>query len=302
MERETNYLIPVHCPVCSGSLNKKLFSVYHNKSSVLKLLELDKENAAVDIVVCERCGHRYMTPVIQQELMTKYYSILNSEFYHNSDPQIVNLNYKEYLAYAKKIKSLKTSGKILEVGCGKGYLLKTLEQLGYDCYGVEPSPMAYAHAKNSLGLNVENKFLADSTFYTQKFDVIILIDVVEHITNMQNFMKEITTVMNEGAIIFIGTGNIDSLNAKIAGADWGYFLSWEHVSFFNIKSMHYLLQKNNFTNINIEKTSLQHKPLQNLSEFIKNLFKKIINRFLKTKYYHGICYDHFIVTATYQKH
>jgi cyclopropane fatty-acyl-phospholipid synthase-like methyltransferase len=233
--------------------------------------------------------------------MIKYYSILNSEFYHTSIHQAGNYNYKEYQVYAEKIKGLKKSGKILEIGCGNGFLLKTLEKSGYDCYGVEPSPMAYSHAKNELGLKVENSFLKASSFYTQKFDVIILMDVVEHIIDMHSFMDEVKTVLNDGGIIFIGTGNINSLNAKIAGADWGYFLSWEHVSFFNEKSMQYLLQKNNFTDIKINKTSLQHKPLQNAAEFIKNLFKKIINPFLKVKYYHGICYDHFIVTATYQK-
>jgi len=300
--RKEDYLEQISCPVCGRNAHRKLFPVFHNDSNVLELLELKTINEAVDIVACKICDHRYMTPVVKLELMNRYYSILNSEFYHASNSEPCNYNFKEYNDYGKMIKGLRNNGKILEIGCGNGFLLKALEKLGYDCYGVEPSPMAYNHAKNNLGLNVENTFLSASSFNIQKFDVIILIDVVEHITDMQTFMKEVTSVMNEDGIIFIGTGNIDSVNAKIAGSNWGYFLSWEHVSFFNKKSMHYMLHKNNFTNIKIEKTSLQHKPLQNLSEFIKNLFKKIINRFLRTKYYHGICYDHFIVTATYQRH
>jgi 2-polyprenyl-3-methyl-5-hydroxy-6-metoxy-1,4-benzoquinol methylase len=299
--RREDYLEQISCPVCGGNDHRKLFPIFHNNSNVLELLELKTVSEAVDIVACKICDHRYMTPVVKQEFMNRYYSILNSEFYHASNNEPFNYNFKEYNDYGEMIKGIKASGKILEIGCGNGFLLKMLEKLGYDCYGVEPSPMAYNHAKKKLGLNVENKFLTASSFYTQKFDVVILIDVVEHITGMQTFMKEVSSVMKEGGSIFIGTGNIDSLNAKIAGANWGYFLSWEHVSFFNKKSMQYLLQKNHFTNIKIEKTSLQHKPLQNLSEFIKNLFKKMANPLLKTKYYHGICYDHFIVTATYQK-
>ena len=303
MAKTENYLHTINCPVCGGNNGRKLYSVSHNKSSVLELLQLNIESEAADILVCKICSHKYMNPVINFELMVRYYSILNSEFHHNSKKPKDNHNYKEYKEYGTIIKALKNTGKVLEIGCGTGYLLKALEKLGYDCYGVEPSPMAYNHAKNKLGLNVENEFLAASSFYSQKFDVIILIDVVEHITNMQIFMQEITSVLNEGGIIFIGTGNSDSLNAKIAGPNWGYFLSWEHVSFFNKESMKYLLQKNNFKNIKIKKTSLQHKPLQNLWEFfIKNMVKKLVNPFLKVKYYHGISYDHFIVTATYKKH
>lgn len=300
MERE-NYLDKINCPVCGADNNRKLFPVFHSNSNVLEILGFGENDEAVDIVVCKECSHNYMTPVVKGQLMNKYYSILNSEFYHNSDTPALNHNYREYSDYCKMIGALKNTGKILEVGCGNGYLLKNLETLGYDCYGVEPSPMAYTYAKEKLGLNVENKFLAESSFYNKKFDVVILIDVVEHIMDMQTFMKEITTVLNDGGIIFIGTGNIDSLNAKIAGPNWGYFLSWEHVSFFNKQSMQYILQKNNFFNIKINETSLQHKPIQNISEFAKNLFKKMINPFLKTKYYHGICFDHFIVTATYKK-
>jgi 2-polyprenyl-3-methyl-5-hydroxy-6-metoxy-1,4-benzoquinol methylase len=245
MAQKENCLVAINCPVCGGNKSKKLFSVLHNQSTVLELLQLNTANKAVDIIVCEICSHRYMSPVINQELINRYYSVLNSEYYHNSknNNQTHNHNFKEYQQYGKIIKSLKNTGKVLEIGCGNGYLLKTLEALGYDCNGVEPSPMASNYAKNKLGLNVENKFLSESSFCTQKFDVIILMDVVEHIIYMQNFMKEITSILNDGGIIFIGTGNISSLNAKIAGANWGYFLSWEHVSFFNKESMQYLLQK-----------------------------------------------------------
>lgn len=297
-----DYLNSIICPVCGGNKNTKRFSIFHNRSNVLDLLGLKTNKEMVDIVLCKICNHSYMSPVIKSELMEKYYSILNSEFYHKSkNRDTTNHNYKEYNEYGKIINGLKSTGKVLEVGCGKGHLLKKLEELGYVCYGIEPSPLAYNHAKNILNLNVENTFLSTSSFYEKKFDVVILIDVVEHIVDMHTFMKEITIVLNDGGVIFIGTGNIDSINAKIAGPNWGYFLSWEHVSFFNKHSMQYLLQKNDFRNIKINKTSLQHKPLQNLWEFIKNLLKKMVNPFLKTKYYHGICYDHFIVTARYKK-
>jgi 2-polyprenyl-3-methyl-5-hydroxy-6-metoxy-1,4-benzoquinol methylase len=245
-----------------------------------------------------------MTPVIAYELMKNYYSVINSEFYAEdirNNMHKININKIEYNSYVNDIKSIiDAPSKVLEIGCGNGFLLKTLEERHYNCYGIEPSPYSYNHAKNILKLNVSNNFLPDSNFYNEKFDLVIMIDVIEHIYDANNFMKDIIKVLNPNGYVFIGTGNIKSLNAKIARSNWGYFKSWEHVSFFSPHSIHSLLESNGFTEININITSLQHKIIQNSFEFSKNIVKKIVNIFLTKKYYHGICYDHMIVLAKHQ--
>ncbi len=299
MTNSEDYLKSINCPVCNANRFEVEFPINHDESNVLDILELSDSKTEVNIVACKDCSHKYMTPVIRQELMERYYSILNSEFYH-SGKEVYNQNKKEYEDYTALIKGFKETGKVLEIGCGNGFLLKTLENAGYACYGVEPSPLAFNYAKNDLGLQVENSFLAESSFYNEQFDIVILIDVVEHVINMQGMMEEVKKVLKPDGLIFIGTGNIGSLNARLAKQNWGYFLSWEHVSFFNEKSIYRLLHNNNFKDIVIRETSLQHKPFQNVTEFCKNLFKKLINPFLKKKYYHGITFDHFIVTATIQ--
>ena len=289
----------INCPLCGGNERQELFTVDHRESNVLSLLEIDTTVKDPSVVQCKKCGHYYMTPVVASDLMDKYYSIINSEFYHNAgiDSEI-NYNEKEYDDYYKIISAIKPGGKVLEVGCGKGMLLNLLKKKGYDTYGIEPSPVAYKYAKESLKLNVDNQFLHNSRFRNEKFDVVILIDVVEHILNMRPFLDDLKSVLKEGGLIFIGTGNIDSFNARFAGNNWFYYYTWEHVSFFTDTTMRTLLQQNGFKDIKVRKISLQHKPLLNFSQFIKNIFKKLINPFLKKKYYHGLAYDHILVTAT----
>lgn len=300
LKTSTDYFVNQACPVCGVQSKKALFGINHKKCTVLKLLEYEGKEPHTVVITCNNCRHYFMTPVIRKELMDKYYSLINSEFYHNRNAEPCNLNVKEYQSYAEKIKSKIKNGKILEIGCGNGYLLQTLKENGFDCYGVEPSPMAYNHAKNILNLHVENGFFDNSSFFNQKFDVIIMVDVVEHISDMQKFIQQITTVLKPGGYIFIATGNIRSFTAKFAGSNWGYFISWEHLSFFNPQSIEYLLKKNSFDKIEIEKTSLQHKSAQNLNEFFKNIIKKILNVFVKNKFTHGLCYDHMVVMAQYK--
>ncbi|NTS43155.1 class I SAM-dependent methyltransferase [Flavisolibacter sp. BT320] len=300
MKETDSFFVDQICPVCKTSLHTKVFSINHRQSQVLDMIGATVKEPYADIVKCKECQHNYMTPIISDEKLTHYYSKINSEFYANPKPEVGNINEKEYADYTKLIQTKCKTGKVLEIGCGKGYLLKTLQDNGFECYGVEPSPFAAGFAKETLNLQVENCFLHESSFFNMKFDIVVMIDVVEHISNMQRFMQQVSSVLKPGAIIFIGTGNIDSFNARFAGSNWGYFVSWEHVSFFNLKSMRALLTNFNYTDIEIRKTSLQHRPVKNTVEFIKNVAKKAINPFVRRKFYHGICYDHMIVMAKHK--
>ncbi|MFT3978957.1 MAG: class I SAM-dependent methyltransferase [Ferruginibacter sp.] len=292
--------IQTECPVCGSNKRKELFRIDHRESNVLSLLEVEDARKNVFVVQCEGCEHKYMNPVIKPELMDKYYSIISSEFYHNAGVDFICDNTVEYADYLKIISKIKPSGKVLEVGCGKGVLLKLLQDNGYQTFGIEPSPIGSKYAKEVLHLDIDNNFLHESRFRNEKFDVIIVIDVVEHILNIQPFLDDLKKVLSDGGLLFIGTGNIDSLNARIAGSNWFYYYTWEHVSFFNVKKMDQVLTSKGFKNIHIRKTSLRHRPMTNFFEFGKNIIKLFVNPFLKKKYYHGLAYDHMIVTAIKQ--
>jgi 2-polyprenyl-3-methyl-5-hydroxy-6-metoxy-1,4-benzoquinol methylase len=253
------------------------------------------------ISYCRNCGHHYMNPIINDEAMDLYYSRINSEFYDNCSPEIIEQNKKTYLAYLELIKKVLPRGRVLEIGCGRGFLLKMLTDSGYECSGVEPSPMASSFARDHFALNVETAYLAGSTFYEQSFDLVILVDVFEHISDGQAFLESITHVLKPGGHLFLCTGNIASFSARFAGPNWGYFLSWEHISFFTPESMKFLLGKHGFSNVEVRKASVEHKLFQNCSEFFKNGVKKIVNAFSERKYYHGLCFDHMIVLAKYKK-
>ena len=295
-----NLFVNQNCPVCNSDLRKKLFEISHKKSNVLHMLNYGKKEPCTSINLCSQCTQHYMNPIISSDAMDLYYTKSNSEFHHQRKEYNIEQNKKTYSNYIKLIKEKVQGGKVLEVGCGNGFLLKMLKDHGYDCSGVEPSPMASAFAREKFALNVETAYLDKSTFYKDKFDLVILIDVFEHISDMQTFMKDITHVLKPGGYIFVGTGNIDSFTARLAKSNWGYFTSWEHISFFTPKSIQFLLKSFEFSGINIEKTSVEHKPLQNIFEFLKNCVKKVVNLFLVNKYYHGLSYDHMIVFAKYK--
>ncbi|MDP3830742.1 MAG: class I SAM-dependent methyltransferase, partial [Ignavibacteriaceae bacterium] len=159
-----------------------------------------------------------------------------------------------------------------------------------------------------LLLNIKQGFLTLGDFPPQFFDVIIMSDVIEHLRKPNELFELIKHYLKPDAIILIKTGNIDSLYAKICGRWWGYFGSWEHISFFSPRSIEYLLKENNLKLNDIYFVPHFSGFIKNLKSvvysltviLVKNLIKSALNKFFQKNYKTRqllIAYDHIIVVS-----
>ena len=101
-------------------------------------------------------------------------------------------------AYARPQKPIK----LLDIGCGTGELLRELSPLG-EVSGIDNSPQAIAFCKER---GLKNIFLAEGTdipFPDDAFDIVLCLDVLEHIKNDDAALKEIRRVAKPEGIIII---------------------------------------------------------------------------------------------------
>ena len=129
----------------------------------------------------------------------------------------------------KKEKSL--SGlKILDIGCGGGLITEPLSRLGADVIGIDASSknieIAKIHAKKS---DLKIKYLHTSPeqkIIKEKFDVILNLEVVEHVKNLDLFLKSAGDLLKKNGITFVATINrtFESYIKAIVGAE--YILRW----------------------------------------------------------------------------
>ena len=130
----------------------------------------------------------------------------------------------------KKInKSLKKI-KILDIGCGGGLLCEPLTKLGAKVVGIDASEknikIAKIHAKKS-GLKIDYYCASPENFIShQKFDVILNMEIVEHVQDVNLFLKESSKFLKKNGIMFIATLNktLKSYIFAILGAE--YVLRW----------------------------------------------------------------------------
>jgi 2-polyprenyl-6-hydroxyphenyl methylase/3-demethylubiquinone-9 3-methyltransferase len=121
--------------------------------------------------------------------------------------------------------------RILDIGCGGGLLSEPMARLGADVVGADAAagniPVAQAHATQS-GLTIDYRHTAAEDLVSQdeKFDVILNMEVVEHVSDPSAFISACQQLLNPGGMMICSTINRNpkSYLAAIIGAE--HIMKW----------------------------------------------------------------------------
>lgn len=165
--------------------------------------------------------------------------------------------------------------RLLDVGCSSGAFLGSAVKLGFKAEGVEPAPMACATAQAS-GLKVFNGLLHEAQFANASFDAISLLEVIEHLKEPLQVLKESARLLRPGGVMLVGTGNADSWTAKAFGSHWDYLRIERHgghISFFNPASLAKLAAQAGLEVALVKTRSLRFSDRENSHEPFYSLLK-----------------------------
>ncbi len=130
----------------------------------------------------------------------------------------------------KKIGQSLNNIKILDIGCGGGLLCEPLSRLGAKVVGIDASEknikIAKTHARQN-NLKIDYFCASPENFnHKEKFDVILNMEIVEHVQDINLFLKESSKFLKKNGIMFIATLNktLKSYIFAIIGAE--YILRW----------------------------------------------------------------------------
>ena len=146
---------------------------------------------------------------------------------------------------------------ILDIGCGGGLLSEPMSRLGANITGIDASikniKIAKLHAKkNGLKIN----YICSSPEklkITKKFDVILNMEIVEHVEDISFFLKSCSKLLKKNGLMFVATINktLKSYVFAIVGAE--YVLRWlpigthEWEKFVKPEELKKILTKNNLS-------------------------------------------------------
>ena len=120
--------------------------------------------------------------------------------------------------------------KVLDIGCGGGLLCEPLRRLGAIVTGIDASEKNIEIAKfhaNEMNLNIDYIHSSPEKLRTtKKFDVVLNMEVVEHVSNINLFIEKCFNLTEKKGIMFVATinRNLKSYLSAIVGAE--YILRW----------------------------------------------------------------------------
>ena len=146
---------------------------------------------------------------------------------------------------------------ILDIGCGGGLLCEPLKRLGASITGIDASEknieIAKFHAKE-MNLNIDYiHSVPEKLNVKKKFDVILNMEVIEHVSNIDLFISNCSELTKKNGIMFVATinKNLKSYLFAILGAE--YILRWLPIGthqwdkFITPQELEVVANKNNFS-------------------------------------------------------
>ncbi|MGD0949257.1 MAG: class I SAM-dependent methyltransferase [Candidatus Binatia bacterium] len=138
------------------------------------------------------------------------------------------------------IRKYKSRGRLLDIGAGTGIMLEEAAKLGFVGCGVEPSQWLSQKA-SERGLQVFQGTYPHKDI-TGAFDVVTLVNVLEHVTDPVGLLRAMSKAMADDGIGFVVTPDVSSFARKLLRWRWWHFRV-AHIGYFDKRPLTLALDK-----------------------------------------------------------
>jgi 2-polyprenyl-3-methyl-5-hydroxy-6-metoxy-1,4-benzoquinol methylase len=197
-------LAEVACPLCGSHNSEKVLSAKDYLCGVPGLFAIQK---------CKNCDMCYLSPAPRPGDLHKIYPEIYHKSFINQKPSWI----KERVDF---IRTVSPGGRLLEVGCSAGHFLNEARDAGYDVSGIELDTAAGEFARKHYGLKVEIGSIKDIKLPHSFFQLIVLFDVFEHLTEPVACLEKLISALAPGGHIVIRVPNFSSYEARMFKENW----------------------------------------------------------------------------------
>ena len=234
-----------NCPVCQNNIFEKY----------LEVQDYTVSNKKFQIVSCKSCDFKFTNPRPNQNEIAEYYKAESYISHTNTSKGLIAKVYHAVRKYTLKskinlINSLyPQKGKLLDVGCGTGMFLNEARENGWKVNGIEPDLGARQIAEEIIKSVIKTEIL--SSFQDEKFNIITMWHVLEHIHLLNETVDWLKQRIAEDGTLIIAVPNYESKDAAIYGEHWAAYDVPRHLYHFSQKSIKQLFEQKGFR---LEKT------------------------------------------------
>ena len=143
------------------------------------------------------------------------------------------------------------NGRALDLGCGEGYYVRALADLGWTAWGVE---VDRSSARQARQVTESHVCIADAgalPWPRRSVSLVSLWHVLEHVAAPNKTLAEVRRVLTPGGILLLEVPNVRSLQARVAGSRWLHWDLPRHRWHFHARALRRLLEKSGFVHIRV---------------------------------------------------
>ncbi len=289
----------VVCPICESGYCRDVAFGYRFEGRWLQAMG------------CRRCGIIFLHPPLPPEAIRSLYSkdYFEEDFRCGYAHSCFDSSHHDRLidhALLKYLSSVKPQGKMLEIGCAGGVFLNAAKIYGFEVEGVELSRDAAEFAQKNFSLRIFNGTVIEAQF-NDMFDVIVMGDVLEHLPNPMETLREVWRIIAHGGLlVIISPTQTNSIFSRIGLALYSLLgkkaiidLPPYHLFEYRPASLRNLLNRTGFTVLRQSVGALHPNEVMLRGSMLQRIGKKLFQypNYALTKLF-GIFGDRITVYAT----
>ena len=150
---------------------------------------------------------------------------------------IPSLRRKVTMGLGTRLLPYRKGGRILDIGCGNGFYLALMKQLGWEVTGIEMDPVAAEIARSRFGIFVHVGTPDDAPLEQETFDTVVMSHVIEHVPDPVHFIRTAARFLKPGGQMVVVTPNVQSLGHRLFNKDWYALQPPQHLVLFEPKTL-----------------------------------------------------------------
>jgi SAM-dependent methyltransferase len=241
----------VSCNLCGTELGPELPAIW--------------EKDGFDIIRCWSCGLVFRRDLpAPDEVVTIY---RDGYFRRESDGDAQGYAHylrdePEHRLTARKrldrIQRAVPTGRLLDVGCAAGFFVDEAVRRGWDAEGIDVSPGMTAWGRERLGLDLVTGLFQRAMHPEAALDCVTMWDYIEHSIDPAADFARAACVLRPGGRLFLSTGDISAVVARLSGRRWHLLTPRHHNFYFSPRTLRDYLRRHGFEVLSVTRPSASY--------------------------------------------
>jgi SAM-dependent methyltransferase len=222
---------------------------------------------------CEACRTAFVSPAPTSAELADFYAVFHRRLDEGGGYEMfedrMSADFPAKIRLVRSFLPKGGGGRLMDVGCGKGFFVKSCSDVGIDARGVDLSSSAIDYAVNTLNVRAHCGLLDDLKGSLGRFDAVTFWATIEHLRDPVQTLRDIHSILEPGGRLFLDTGTGDDFLDRCLPGHVQWFDPPQHLFVFSEHGMRHALRSAGFEIVSMD-TNFERSKTPRVIRTIRN--------------------------------